>query len=64
MALAAAVNLADSEAAVSALSEFLLQKYENVRQTGAAFLEEEEFYMDVKMVRYLKWREGQKQGFF
>ncbi|XP_046852817.1 GTPase-activating protein-like [Xenia sp. Carnegie-2017] len=49
MALAAAVNLADSEAAVSALSEFLLQKYENVRQTGAAFLEEEEFYMDVKM---------------
>ena len=50
-ALAAAVNLSDSEAAVSALSEFLLQKYENVRQAGAVFLEEEDFYADVKIVR-------------
>lgn len=51
-ALAAAVNLSDSEAAVSALSEFLLQKYQNVKQAGAVFLEEEDFYADVKMVRY------------
>ncbi|CAB4011072.1 Rho GTPase activation [Paramuricea clavata] len=48
-ALAAAVNLSDSEAAVSALSEFLLQKYQNVKQAGAVFLEEEDFYADVKM---------------
>jgi hypothetical protein len=45
------VNLSDSEAAVSALSEFLLQKYENVKQAGAVFLEEEDFYTDVKKVR-------------
>jgi hypothetical protein len=45
------VNLSDSEAAVSALSEFLLQKYQNVKQAGAVFLEAEDFYADVKMVR-------------
>lgn len=45
------MNLSDSEAAVSALSEFLLQKYQNVKQAGAVFLEEEDFYADVKMVR-------------
>lgn len=48
-ALAAAVNLSDTEAAVSALSEFLLQKYENVRQAGVLLLEDEDFYEDVKM---------------
>lgn len=47
------MNLSDSEAAVSALSEFLLQKYENVKQAGAVFLEEEDFYADVKMVGIL-----------
>ena len=35
---------------MSALSEFLLQKYENVRLAGVTFLEDEDFYEDVKLV--------------
>ena len=56
VALNAAVNLPVRKAAVSALAEFLLQKYETVKQAGVVFLEEAEFFEDVKMVSLLTFK--------
>lgn len=49
-ALIEAVNLPDSETAVSALSKFLLQKCEHIQQAGPPFLEDDDFYEEVKVV--------------